>query len=91
MTAAESKKFCLDTVLVNHGYWSRAQFQCDIPNYSQEVMAKVKSCLNIISESKADEVLMKGMKKFDALEKAVGHRDACDFMQFQYPGAYLLK
>lgn len=52
------KEFCLGTMMVDHGYWTRAQFQCENPEfreYSPKILETARECSRAIGQKAAGD------------------------------------
>jgi|SRR5271166_744120 len=62
-------------ILKTHGFLSRAQFQCDFREYSQNMINAAKECSRLFKPAKVKELLMSGMRTFDERESEKGSRE----------------
>jgi hypothetical protein len=54
-----------ERTLQTHGFLSRAQFQCHYRFYDSSMLQEAKACSAKLSEEKAKEIVMAGMRVFD--------------------------
>jgi len=69
----------------SHGEASRGQFQCGFDQYNDAVIQQARVCAGQLGEAKIKSNLMAGMKRFDASEKRIGHKAACQKVLRDYP------
>ncbi|MGZ8906815.1 MAG: hypothetical protein ACXW1U_13970 [Methylobacter sp.] len=81
---AQDKSECIKTV-ENHGFLSRAQFQCNIKDYSADMMQSAQECYPVLGEKEAKNALGNGMKMFDYNEAKRGHDKICKDVLHDFP------
>jgi len=82
-TAAQALD-CADFIR-KHGEASRGQFQCGFNQYNDAVIQQARACAGQLGEARIKSNLMAGMKRFDASEKRIGHKAACQKVLKDYP------
>ena len=64
-----------------HGLLGRAQFQCELREYSPELLQVAQACAKKLSEAKTKSLLASGMQAFDRNEKERGREQLCRDIQ----------
>lgn len=75
-------------LLQTHGFLSKAQSECDFPNYSQSMVAAARDCLGRLSKLEGERAIHDGLETFDALEVQKGRKGICEQALTAFPGFF---
>ena len=73
------------TTLKMHGLLSRARVQCGFRFYSERMLTDAKTCQKRTAKTQVTATLASGVTLFDKVDKAKGHKAACQQMARDFP------
>lgn len=84
---AQDKSKCISTI-ETHGFLTRAQFQCNIKDYSADMMQSAQECYPVLGEKEAKDALKSGMEMFDYNEGKRGRDKICKDVLHDFPNIF---
>jgi hypothetical protein len=82
---AQAPTMICQEIVMAHGFLSRAQAECDIAYYSQDMMGAAGRCYQILSRAERSNAFNRGIDLFDDYKRQKGQTRLCAWVRAQFP------